>query len=158
MAEQFANMAATILEADLPIGPDLLVVQSPGAFPESPQFRIRIGGELLLVTAVDGANWTVTRAIEGTTEEVHPAGSLVQQVLTAGALYAISTASGATVYGPPLTTGNLGYMVNSAPLTNGDVADPQIVFDAQGQVVMVGDRVASELVFDALGQVILTAV
>ena len=84
--ERFANQASTTLSASLGAGDLTLSVQSVTHFPVLPEFRIRIGQELLLVTGVAGATWTVSRGIEGTTAADHIAGTTVVGVLTAGGL------------------------------------------------------------------------
>ena len=84
--ERFANSAQTSLSAAISSGDTSLTVASASAFPGSPQFRVRIGAELLLVTAVGGTTWTVTRGVEGTTAAAHAAGDSVTQVLTAAAV------------------------------------------------------------------------
>jgi hypothetical protein len=84
--ERFANQASTTLSASLGAGDLTLSVQSVAHFPVLPEFRIRIGQELLLVTGLAGATWTVTRGIEGTTAADHILGTTVVGVLTAGGL------------------------------------------------------------------------
>jgi hypothetical protein len=63
-----------------------LSVSSAANFPTSPQFRIRIEDELLLVTGVAGTTFTVTRGIEGSTATTHAADVDVTQVITKQAL------------------------------------------------------------------------
>lgn len=89
--ERFANQASTTLSASLGAGDLTLSVQSVAHFPVLPEFRIRIGQELLLVTGVAGATWTVTRGIEGTTAADHISGTAVVGVLTAGGLDELRT-------------------------------------------------------------------
>ena len=84
--EQFANNAQSTLAADITAISASLVVAVPSLFSTSPQFRIRIDSELMLVTAVSGATFTVTRGIEGTTAAPHSNGATVTQIVTAGAI------------------------------------------------------------------------
>jgi YVTN family beta-propeller protein len=84
--ERFSNQASTTLASSVGSGDLSISVQGTAHFPTQPEFRIRIGHELLLVTGVSGTTWTVTRGIEGTTADHHAAGSAVVAVLTAGAL------------------------------------------------------------------------
>ena len=49
-------------------------------FPKEPGFQIRIENEFLKVTAMDGANWTVSRGIDRTSSAPHDDGSLVELV------------------------------------------------------------------------------
>lgn len=87
-ADQFANDARTALAGGLAAAATSLAVDDPSAFPDGVPFRIRIGAELLLVTAGGSATptWTVERGIEGTAAADHAAGASVVQVLTAGGL------------------------------------------------------------------------
>lgn len=68
-------------------------------------FRIRIGNELLLVTARAGFNCTVTRGIEGSVAAAHSAGAVVRQVLTVAGLTALFADSTGPL-GPASTTDN----------------------------------------------------
>jgi hypothetical protein len=68
-------------------------VVSAASFPSSPQFKIQIDCELMMVTALSGTGnttWTVTRGIEGTTPTTHALGATVTGVLTAGDMNAIA--------------------------------------------------------------------
>ena len=84
--EQFSNQARTFLAACLSATDLTLSVVSVDNFPSSPEFRIRIGRELLIVTGLNGCTWTVTRGAEGTSPAPHPKNSPVVAVLTAGAI------------------------------------------------------------------------
>ena len=55
-------------------------------FPTGGNFRIIIDSEIMLVTAVQGKTFTVTRAQEGTSAASHNAAAAVFHVLTAGSL------------------------------------------------------------------------
>jgi hypothetical protein len=96
--EQYANNATTVLSGAINSGASSLVVTSADLFPTSPQFRIRIDSELLLVTAVVGTTFTVTRGIEGTTAAAHAEGAVVRHVLTRDGLKGIG---GSTVLATP---------------------------------------------------------
>jgi hypothetical protein len=87
--EQYANNATTVLSGAINSGASSLVVTSADLFPTSPQFRIRIDSELLLVTAVAGTTFTVTRGVEGTTAAAHSEGAVVRHVLTRDGLKGI---------------------------------------------------------------------
>jgi hypothetical protein len=85
--EQFANNAQTTLLNQIGASDSSLVVIAPAAFPASGTFRVLIGSELIIVGAVAGSTFSsLTRGAEGTTAAIHPAGSLVTAVLTAGAM------------------------------------------------------------------------
>lgn len=89
MAEQFANGALTTLNAAINNVVTSLVVTSVTGFPATAPFRIRIGDEILTVTAMAGTTWTVTRASEALAgvqaASAHSAGDEVRHVWTAGA-------------------------------------------------------------------------
>ncbi len=111
--EQFANNAQTTLAAAVTAGATTITVSAVTGFPAGPRFRVRVGDELMLVTAVAGTTWTVTRGAEGTTAAAHAAGDSVTQVLTAGAVAALAEAGGA---GGRLT------LTSGTPVTTTDVA------------------------------------
>jgi hypothetical protein len=83
MAEKFSNNAQSTLLAGIAAGDTTLQVASAALFPGSGNFRLVIDSEILLVTAVSGNTFTVSRGVEGTTAAAHNAGSLVTHVLTA---------------------------------------------------------------------------
>src|SRR5579872_1044796 len=95
-----------------------LTIASGTQFPGTGVFRIRIDDEIMTVTVVTGTTWTVTRASEvlagAQTATTHAINSLVYGVLTAGALAALSTASG--------TVTSFGFI--NANGVSGSVASP----------------------------------
>jgi len=107
-AEQFTNDAVTTLVGTIAAGDTSLTVANATAFPSVPQFRIRIDAEILLVTAVAGATWTVTRAVEAVTgiqvAAAHASGAAVTEVLTAAAL--TNLVGGGTVTTVSVVTAN----------------------------------------------------
>jgi hypothetical protein len=84
--EKFANNAQSNLAAAIAAGDTSLTVVNGSAFPASGTFRVLIDGEILLVTAVAGNTFTVTRGAEGTTASAHANAAYVTHVLTAAAL------------------------------------------------------------------------
>lgn len=87
MAENVANDVATTLGASIVDGSTTSITVSSGSGFPSPNFRIRIDNELMLVTSVGGGtNWTVTRAVEGTSGVSHSNSATVTHVLTAAAV------------------------------------------------------------------------
>lgn len=65
--------------------------------------------EIILVTNISGATWTVTRGAEGTTPVTHTAGFTVNQVTSAGALGSfVQTAGSWTMAGPLSVSSSLG--------------------------------------------------
>lgn len=87
MSEQVANGAVATLANGMDGVTTTMVLTSAGSMPTSPNFRVRVGTELMLVTAGAGTTtWTVTRGVESTTATPHSAGEFVVHVLTAGGL------------------------------------------------------------------------
>jgi hypothetical protein len=118
-AEQFVNNALTTLNGAVTSGATSLTVQSASGFPAEPQFRIVVDGELMLVTALSGATWTVTRGIENTTAAAHASGAAVVQALTAGAVNGLAA--------PGLCQGRLT-LTSGTPVTTSDVASGSTVY------------------------------
>jgi hypothetical protein len=83
--EYFSNGTITKLAADITDAQTTLTVLLASGFP-SPNFRINIENELMLVTGVSGTTFTVTRGIEGTVAIAHVSATQVTQIITAGAL------------------------------------------------------------------------
>lgn len=79
--ENIGNNYATTLAADVTDVATSLTVSSITGVP-SVQFRIVIGDEIMVVTAVVGTTFTVTRGAEGTTAAAHTSGDVVAHVLT----------------------------------------------------------------------------
>lgn len=92
--EQFANRPVTTLNGAINGVVTSLVVQDASLFPLTPQFRILVESEYMLVTGVTGNTFTVTRGIEGSSNVPHANGVPVIHILTAGALETLRSASG----------------------------------------------------------------
>ena len=86
MTEQFANQATSTLSASISTGATTLAVKSAARFPSEGNFRIVIGAEIMVATAVASKTFTVARGQEGTTATSHASGDSVACVVTAGAL------------------------------------------------------------------------
>ena len=88
--ELFGNNASTTLNGSITSGATSLIVTSATNFPTSGNFRILVDSginlEYMLVTAVSGTTFTVTRGIEGTTGVAHNSLVQVVHVITAGGL------------------------------------------------------------------------
>jgi len=84
--ERFANKSTTTLNGGIDGVVNSLVVADPSKFPTSPQFRLLAESELMLVTGVSGANYTVQRGVEGTLAVPHSSGIPINHILTAGGL------------------------------------------------------------------------
>lgn len=83
--ENLVNDFSTTLNGAITNTATSLVVASATGAP-APNFRIRIDNEIMLVTAVAGTTWTVSRGQEGTTAAAHSSGATVAHVLTKGGL------------------------------------------------------------------------
>lgn len=87
LVEQFANKASTTLGAAITsTSSTSITVSSSSGFPAVGQFRILIDSEILIVTAISGTTWTVSRGAELTTAATHLNGAEVDNLLTNGAL------------------------------------------------------------------------
>jgi hypothetical protein len=90
MAELFTNAAQSTLTSGISNSATSLTVASAAAFPATGNFRILVDQELMLVTSVSSATFTVTRAVEayaGTqTAVLHASGATVTHVLTAASV------------------------------------------------------------------------
>lgn len=84
--EKFSNNATTNLTNPIGSGDASFDVNAVTNFPTTGNFRIRIDDEIMLVTAVTGLTFSVTRGQETTSAVSHSAGTLVREVLTAGAV------------------------------------------------------------------------
>lgn len=87
--EQYTNLAASTLSSGITSSATSLTLVSATNFPTSGKFRLVIGTELLLCTAISGTTLTVTRGIEGTTAAAHAGGEVVSHVLTVASLQRI---------------------------------------------------------------------
>jgi hypothetical protein len=85
MAENISNNASTTLASNCGLTDGTITVTSSTGFP-APNYRLVIDSEIMLVTAVDGNTWTVTRAQENTALAGHTAGASAMNVLTAQGL------------------------------------------------------------------------
>ena len=89
MTEKFSNNAVNTLSAAITTttATSCTVTDATG-FPTSGNFRIKIDGEILIVTGVAGSTFTVTRGAEGTVAATHASGATVIHLLTKGGLEA----------------------------------------------------------------------
>lgn len=123
MAEQFVNDSYGYLDGNIDAVQVAITVQDNDGFPLIPDFHIRIGTEIMLVTARDGQELTVTRGHEGTTAGIHYHNELILQVITAEVLNELA--------------GGGGVDLSLVPLLNGSRSDPAIVFTADGDYILV---------------------
>lgn len=80
--ERLANNAETTLASAVLPADGTISVSNASAFPTEGDFRIVVNNELMLVTAVSGTTFTVTRGIEGTNTSNHAAGDPLANVIT----------------------------------------------------------------------------
>jgi hypothetical protein len=93
-AEQYANLAATTLSGNggsITSGATSMIVASASAFPTVGQFRVIVESEIMIVTAVSGTTFTITRGAESTSAASHNDGVAVTHVCTAGVMKAMPT-------------------------------------------------------------------
>src|SRR5436190_22498956 len=113
--EKFANNPTTTLNGAINNSVTSITVTSATTFPTTGNFRILIDSEILLVTAVSGTTFTVTRGAEGTTAVTHADLASVDGIVTKGSLDALRSdlISNGTFAGKPTTeiAGRL-YLVN----------------------------------------------
>jgi hypothetical protein len=121
--EKLANTAASTLNGSILANPGTLTVTSATPFPSAGNFRILIDSEILLVTAVAGAVFTVTGGQEGTTAASHSNGAAVTHVLTADALN-VFRADAAPL---SLCEGRLT-LTSGTPVTTADVTGATSIF------------------------------
>lgn len=80
--EQLVNDVQTTLNGGIDDNDTAIAVDDATGFPLSGDFRIRVGSEIMLVTAVASNVFTVTRGIESTTAVAHATGAKVDPVYT----------------------------------------------------------------------------
>lgn len=81
--EQFVNDPGTFLASGCSSGATTVTVVNASGYPSSGNFRIKIDQEIMLVTSVSGAVWTVTRGVESTSAQAHVGGAAVNHTFTA---------------------------------------------------------------------------
>ncbi|HEY4364950.1 MAG TPA: hypothetical protein VGN17_28560 [Bryobacteraceae bacterium] len=97
--EQYVNDPGTTLNGTINNSVTSLTVASSTGYPSGGNFRILIDSEIMIVTAVSGTTWTITRGAEGTTAASHTNGATINSILTAGAIDAIrNNLSGVNTY------------------------------------------------------------
>ncbi len=89
MAEQLINNFQTTLASAItdPVATSISLTSATG-LPGSGNFRLLIGTEILLATAISGTTVTVTRGAESTTAATHSSGAAVTAIVTAASLAA----------------------------------------------------------------------
>lgn len=80
--ERKANKAQSTLNGAISNVATTVTVSDASSFPSSPQFRVLVEDELMLVTAISGSDFTVTRGIEGTSNVSHSTGLAITLIET----------------------------------------------------------------------------
>lgn len=86
MAEVYTNAAQTFLNGAIDAVQTSVSVTGTAGFPLTGNFRILIGSEYLVVTAIVGNIFTVQRGVEGSTAAPHATATSVRNILTQQAL------------------------------------------------------------------------
>jgi len=85
--ERYSNSAFSFVKTAIAIGDSSIDVYTTRRFQEGVNVRIKVGQEIMRVTAVtDDDTLAVTRAVDGTTEQAHEVGDLVIGILNQGGL------------------------------------------------------------------------
>lgn len=166
--EAFANLPTTTVLSGGTTAPasgttETWTVSSSSSFPAASssatpptQFHVTdaaANSEIIAVTNVSGATWTVTRGAESTTPVVHQAGFTVYQAITAGALNQLArvdwlnvvTVFGADPTGSADATSIINTAIASLPASGGVVYFPAGTYKTTGghnvplNVSVVGD-------------------
>lgn len=120
--EQISNGAISNLDAAIDASTTSLDVVSALDFPTVGNFPIIVGSEIMLVTAVSGNTFTVTRGTEGSTAAAHNQNARVRGVLTTRSVSQLiedKIPLAATSAGLPLyrMTSSAGASLNSSSFT-----------------------------------------
>lgn len=88
--ERFSVFAADDLNepGNITAGQTTITLTDASEFPTEGDFRILIDSEIMLVTAVSGNDFTVTRGVDGSTATTHNDAATVTGILTGGAMEA----------------------------------------------------------------------
>ena len=120
--ERLKNFGRSTLAAALSNSATSLTVTDATKFPGAGNFRLKIDDELVLVTAVSGATFTVTRGVESTTAAAHSSGTRVEAVLTAAALTQVLAEAIATALVDYATSAELTTLEGAVDDVEADVA------------------------------------
>jgi hypothetical protein len=150
--EKFANKPITTLNGSIIPGATSLTVTSPSLFPVTPQFRILVEDEIMIVTGVTGSTYTITRGAEGTVDVGHSSGVSVTHILTAGALNQIKVDLIGTSTPGTLVVGGTGVVGSTGLASDAGHIHPMPGYGSTVGTICQGndsrlsdDRVAPEL-------------
>lgn len=143
MTEQFANNASSTLNGAINNSTTTVVIQSADTskFPTSGNFRLLIGtnpatAEIVIVTGVSGATFTVLRGQENTTASSWPDVTTVTHILTAGAVNQLKAVQDGGNYSKTFDLDTFANITSTASTTfvNGSTfeLDPTILTAANG--------------------------
>jgi hypothetical protein len=125
--EQFTNNASTTLNGGINNAVTSLVVTSASSFPTAGNFRILIDSELILVTAVSGTTFTISRAVEGTAAASHSNGATITEIITAASLIqAVQDRTAIAPFTPPIDA-NFSW-INQGTATTASTVNPNGVY------------------------------
>ena len=136
--ERLANDAETTLSSLANPGDSTIAVQNATDFPTEGDFRVIVDTEIMLVTAVSGSTFTVTRGVEGTSAANHVADSQVAQILTIGGLSTIQYESMDPFAGlrPPYRIMDTnGALIDHTDFTSINPGSTTYTTDANGNIV-----------------------
>lgn len=86
LREQIANLNSSTLNGAHNNSTTTITVNAGANFPSAGNYRVRVGSEIMLVTARSTNDLTVVRGYEGTTAASHSSGDSITLVLTSGGL------------------------------------------------------------------------
>ncbi len=132
--EKLANNASSTLNGAINNSVTTLVVTSATPFPAAGNFRILVDSEIMLVTAVSGTTFTVTRGSAGSTAASHVDTSTVTHVVTSAGLAAYRgdvLQAGAYASAPAAAIGGRLYLSTDGPYLLRDTGSS---YDAYGPV------------------------
>jgi hypothetical protein len=124
VTERISNNAASELTASISSGATTCTPLDASKFPSSGNFRITIGAEIMLVTAVAAGVFTITRGVEGTTAAAHAAHAEITHILTAASLAQLIS-EGAGGGGGIALDGD--YIYNTAPFAIDTTGSPALI-------------------------------
>lgn len=138
--ERFVNNADDTLSSGITDSATSLSVNSATGFPTEGDFRIIIGSEILLVTAVSGTTFTVERGAEGTTAAAHSSSDPVTAILTSGALDQYLRDRYPYITAPPFRIVDTnGAFLDSSDFTEVNFAENAASSDEDGNITITKD-------------------
>lgn len=131
--ELFSNDARAALNGSINNSVTSLTVTSALRFPATGNFALIVESELMLVTAVSGNVFTVTRGIEGTTAVAHASGVALAHMCSAGTIprtFAAYNASGTLASLPAFGYTGRTYRTTDSPYAFYDNGSAWLPFES----------------------------